>query len=73
MLGLFGKNKVAISAREFERELSSLIVRGRLANVNKSVMMRALRSSADGLQREINRAIEDRNMRLTPRVHSGTL
>lgn len=59
----FSKKPTPISSSEFERELASLIVRGRLASVSKFDMIKALQGHAASLRREIDTARDARNLR----------
>jgi cold shock CspA family protein len=67
----FSKRASPLSSADFEKQLSALISLGRLSNVNRADMAKSLERHAGGLRREINRVIEDRNMRATPVMWDG--
>jgi hypothetical protein len=67
----FSKKASPISTSEFEKQVSALVILGRLANVSRADMAMILAREAAGLQREIQNAREERNMRTAPVQHDS--
>jgi hypothetical protein len=64
-MGIFSKKVTPISSSDFEKQVTALVICGRLAGVNNGEMAQVLAKHAAGLQREIVQAREARSMRLT--------
>ena len=69
MFGFGRKGASPISSADFERQVSALVICGRLSNVNRSEMATVLARHAAGLQREITQAKEQRSLAPTPKMH----
>jgi hypothetical protein len=69
----FSKKASPISSSDFERQLTALVICGRLSNVPKADMATILAKHAAGLQREIARAKEERALASVPKMHVGNL
>jgi hypothetical protein len=68
----WNKPKLPKSAvKEFERELSGVVLKGRLLNVPAARMIQALDSHVSSMRREIQHARDNRNLRTTPVRYDG--
>jgi hypothetical protein len=70
---MFGFHKKAspLSSSDFDKQLSALVILGRLSNVSRSEMAKSLERHAGGLRREAQNAIDSRNLRATPVMWDG--
>ena len=59
----FSKKASPISSSDFQRQLTGLVICGRISNVSRHDMSVMLSREAASLQREINNARDERNMR----------
>jgi hypothetical protein len=67
----FSKKASPLSSSDFERQLSALIILGRLSNIGRAEMAKSLERHAAGLRREVQHAVDNRNMRATPQRYDG--